>query len=187
MTAAALPSTPAPKAPGKGFAWALIIFGAISIVTGFVAAVYPGVTLLVISILFGINIIVISISDLVEALTDSEADTVARVLVALLSIVGLIAGLIVLRHPANSLAVIILAIGLYLVVAGVVQTIRALTTLTQDRARRAFLGLLTLVAGVIILAVPGISLVTLAIFAAAGMIVRGVGSIALGIALRKAA
>lgn len=185
-TATASPST-TPSAPGKGWAWALILFGVVSIVTGVVAAVYPGVTLLVISILFGINILIMSMSDLIEALTDSEADTVARVLVALLAIVGLVAGLIVLRHPWNSLAVIILVLGLYLVVAGVVHTIRALTTLTQDRARRAFFGLLTFAAGVLILAVPGISLVTLAAFAAAGMVVRGIGAITLGLALRKAA
>jgi uncharacterized membrane protein HdeD (DUF308 family) len=185
MTAAIAPN-PAPQVPGKGWAYALIFFGVVSIGTGFAAAVYPGVTLLVISILFGINIIIMSMVDLVEAITDSEAETLSRVLVGLLSILGLIAGIIVLRHPANSLAVIILAIGLYLIVAGVIHTVRALTTLTQDRARRALFGILTFTAGVIILAVPGISLVTLAAFAAAGMIVRGIGAIALGLKLRKA-
>jgi uncharacterized membrane protein HdeD (DUF308 family) len=163
----------------------MIAFGLISAVLGIVAISYPGVTLLVVSIVIGINIIVLSIADLVESALDHAASAPARVLSALLGLLGLIAGIIVLRHPGRSLAVLILAIGLYLVVAGAVHAFRALSELTADRARRALLGIAELSIGVLILAIPGIGLVTLAAFAAAGMLVRGLGAIWLGLQFLK--
>lgn len=173
--------------PSRGLGLAIIVFGVISIGAGIAALVYPGVTLLVISAIIGVNLLVLAISDLIEALTDSSQDGLTRVMLAILALFGLIAGLIVIRHPWSSLAVMILVIGIYLVVAGAVGAVRALATLTQDRAGKALVSLATMVLGIIVLAVPGLSLVTLAALAGGGMIVRGIGAIMIGLQARKIA
>lgn len=166
---------------GRGMAIFVIVVGVLSVIFGFVALAYPDVTLLVISLIFGINLIVFSAVDLVEAITDGDQDAVFRVLGAMLGLLGLVAGLIVLRHPWNSLAVLILVLGIYLVVAGFVGAIRAFRVLSSDRAARMLGAIATLAFGVIILALPELSLATLALLAGLGMVARGAVAVVLGI------
>lgn len=104
-----------------------------------------------------------------------------RVLGAMLGLLGLVAGLIVLRHPWNSLAVLILVLGIYLVVAGFVGAIRAFRVLSSDRAARMLGAIATLAFGVIILALPELSLATLALLSGLGMVARGAVAVVLGI------
>lgn len=174
-----------PPKPSKWLGWLFISLGVITIGFGIAALVYPKITLLVISLIFGINLLFIACLDLAEAIADHEADTLHRVLGALMAVIGLVAGLIVLRHPFDSLAVILLVLGIYLVVAGVVGAIQALRKLAADRAARALGAIAMLVVGLIILAVPGISLATLAILAGIGIIFRGIAVTVLGFATLK--
>lgn len=183
------PSTvdlPEARKIGRGLGIFFIVLGIATIGAGILALIYPGVTLLVISLLFGINLIVFSSFDLAEALFDGDdIDTTHRVLGAILGIIGLVAGLIVLRHPFNSLAVIILALGIYLIVAGVIATAKAFQQLTSDRAARMMAGIATLVFGVVILSLPGLSLATLAVLAGIGMMARGITAILIGLLALK--
>lgn len=172
---------------GRGLGIFFVVVGVLTIGAGFLAIAYPDVTLIVISLLFGINLIIFSSLDLAEAFLDGEEDTTHRVLGAILSVIGLILGLIVLRHPFNSLAVIILAIGIYLVVAGVVGSVRAITTLSEHRAAKMMASIATLIFGVLILALPQISLATVAILAGIGLIARGIGAVFIGLLALKAA
>lgn len=174
---------------GKALGIFFIVLGVVTIGAGILALLYPDVTLLVVSLLTGGALIVFSSLDLVEALTggDEALDTIHRVLSAAVAVLGLVLGIVVIRHPFNSLAVLILALGIYLTVAGIVGTVKAFRSLTSDRAARMFASVAMVVVGLLILALPGLSLKTLAIFAGIGLIARGVIAIFVGLVAIKTA
>jgi uncharacterized membrane protein HdeD (DUF308 family) len=165
--------------------WLLIAAGAVSIVAGLLAIAYPDITLLALAIFAGVNIIVLSALSLVEAFAPRSENT-SRTLAALLGVLGLIAGLVILRRPGETLLALLLVLGIWLVVYGVAGFFMALYELREDRAARMLVALADLVLGILILSLPDLSLRTVAILAGIGFIMRGVLALYAGWQLRKA-
>jgi uncharacterized membrane protein HdeD (DUF308 family) len=161
----------------------VIAAGAISIVMGLLAIFYPELTLLALAIFAGINLILLSALSLFHAFSP-DADASTRALSAVLGVLGLIAGLVVLRRPGETLLALVLVLGIWLVVSGVVHFLRALARI-EDRAVRMLVAICEVVLGVLILSVPDLSLRTLAIFAGIGFILRGSLEVYAGVQLRK--
>jgi uncharacterized membrane protein HdeD (DUF308 family) len=161
----------------------LIVAGALGVVAGLFAVAYPDITLLALALVAGINLMVLGIAGLIDAF-GGERDTTVRVLCAVLGLLGLIAGLVVIRRPGESLLAILLVLGIWLVVNGIVDFVRAFATI-EDRALRLLGAIVDVVLGVLILALPELSLGTLAILVGISFIVRGGVAIARGIALRR--
>ena len=82
--------------------WLIIAVGVISIVAGVLAIAYPDITLLALAIFTGVNLMVMGVFSLVDAFA-SDADSGVRTLSAILGVLGLIAGLVVLRRPGETL------------------------------------------------------------------------------------
>ena len=161
----------------------IVAVGVISIVAGVLAIVYPDVTLLALALIAGINLLLLGALGLVEAIT-ADDDGGARVLSGVLGLLGVIAGLVVMRRPGESLLAIILILGVWFVVSGVVDAIRALVV-PGDRAFRLLVAVFDLVLGGLILALPDVSLKTMALLAGIAFIVRGVFAIVVGLRLRR--
>jgi uncharacterized membrane protein HdeD (DUF308 family) len=88
--------------------------------------------------------------------------------------VALVAGVLLLVWPDRTLLLIGVVLGVYLVVFGVLQTIRALATpglLAMERALPATLGLLAVAAGAIAIARPDSSVLAVALAAGIYLIV----------------
>jgi uncharacterized membrane protein HdeD (DUF308 family) len=105
------------------------------------------------------------------------------VFAVLLGVLALIAGVIVLVRPGAGLLALVLVVGVYLIVAGVLQLASAFSD--PRPWLTALLGLLDVGLGIIILAVPGLSLVTFAVLFGIGLIVRGAVAIAEAVRLRR--
>jgi uncharacterized membrane protein HdeD (DUF308 family) len=163
--------------------WMFVLLGLVCLVTGVLAMVWPGVTLLTLGILFGIYLLVSAILEIIDAIA---GDPGGRALSAILGIVSLIAGLICIRRPGESLLAIVIVVGIFLIAEGVIRVIRAFTG-PGTRVWAVLLGLLDVGAGIVIMAWPEIGLVTLAIFFAVTMVVRGIFAIVVGFKLRSAA
>jgi uncharacterized membrane protein HdeD (DUF308 family) len=174
-----------PLAELRSAGWLVLAAGAVSIVAGLLAIAYPDITLLALAIFAGINIIVLSALALVDAFAPS-ADTGARTLSALLGILGLIAGLVILRRPGETLLALLIVLGIWLVVYGVAGFFMALYELREDRAARMLVAIADLVLGILILSLPDLSLRTVAILAGIGFVLRGVLALYAGWQLRKA-
>jgi uncharacterized membrane protein HdeD (DUF308 family) len=161
------------EAPGWGGSWWIpAVLGAISAIAGVLAIVWPGITLLALALLTGINMMLLSGFVIGDALGgEDHGDRTLRVV---LGVVGLIAGLIVIRRPGETLLVIILAAGIWLVVAGIVETIRGLVVASEHRVLRIIGGLVDVVLGICLLALPKLGLTTVAVLIGLGFIVRGV-------------
>jgi uncharacterized membrane protein HdeD (DUF308 family) len=162
--------------------WLLIAVGAISVIAGILAIAYPDITLLALAIFAGVNLCVLSALSLVDAFSDAGGGS--RALSAILGVLGLIAGLVILRRPGETLLVLVLVIGIWLVVSGVVHLIRGLGL--PDRAVHLVLAAAEIVLGGLILALPDLSLRTVAVLAGIGFVLRGAVAIYAGWQLRKA-
>jgi uncharacterized membrane protein HdeD (DUF308 family) len=161
----------------------VVLVGALSIVAGILAILYPDITLLALALIAGINLLLLGILGLVEAVTSNDDAGGTRVLSGVLGLLGVIAGLVVMRRPGESLLAIILILGVWFVVSGLVDAIRALVV-PGDRAFRLLVALFDLVLGGLILALPDESLKTLAVLAGIAFIVRGIFAVVIGLKLR---
>ena len=168
----------------KSAGWIVMGAGAVSIVAGLLAIVYPDITLLALALFAGVTLMVSGAVNLVDAL-GSGTDGGSRAVSAVLGVLGLVAGLIVLRRPGETLLVLVLAIGIWIVVSGAVQFIRAFEEL-EGRALRMLVAIGEIVVGALILALPDLSLRTVAVLAGVGFVLRGALGVYAGWQLRKA-
>jgi uncharacterized membrane protein HdeD (DUF308 family) len=170
---------------GRHWGWVLF-FGIVTVLAGLFALVWPGRTLQVIAVLFGIQLVVAGIFRFVTALAVDEASGGTRVLLALLGVLSFIVGLYALRNVLVTIAALALLLGIFWIVNGVVETFTALSDRgMQGRGWAIFMGLLSIVAGVVVLVYPGISLTTLAIVLGFWLIVFGVMEIVAAFRLRS--
>jgi uncharacterized membrane protein HdeD (DUF308 family) len=161
--------------------WMFLILGLVSTIAGILAIVYPDITLLAIGIFAGVSLLFLGAMDIVEAIAGAPE---SRALSAIVGVLSLLAGLICLRRPGESLLALVIVLGIYLVVAGVIRFVRAFAEL-EDRALLLGLAIIDIILGALILALPGVSLVTLAILFAISLIARGIFSIVLAFRLRS--
>ena len=161
----------------------LIIAGVLGTIAGILALVFPDLTLLALALIAGINLLLLGALSLVDSFSD-DGDTGARVLSAVLGLLGIMAGLVVMRRPGESLLAVLLVLGIWLVVTGIVDLVRAFAS-ARDRGLRLLAAAFDLVLGGLILALPDVSLKTLALLIGIAFIVRGVLSVVRGVALRR--
>jgi uncharacterized membrane protein HdeD (DUF308 family) len=170
---------------GRHWGWVLT-FGIVTLVAGLLALAWPGRTIVVIAVLFGIQLVVAGIFRFVAALAVDEASGATRVLLALLGVLSFIIGLYALRHILLTIAALALLLGIFWIVNGAVETFTALSHRgMQGRGWTVFMGLLSVLAGVVVLAYPGISLATLAIVLGIWLLVLGAMEIVLAFQLRS--
>src|SRR5688500_11898736 len=130
----------------------LVVAGVLSFGAGVLALAYPDITLLALALIAGINLLLLSAVTLTDAFSP-DADAGARALAGVLGVLGIIAGLTLMRRPGESLLVLLLVLGIWLVVTGVVDFVRALAT-PVGRPLRMRGALADVVLGALILAHP---------------------------------
>jgi uncharacterized membrane protein HdeD (DUF308 family) len=161
--------------------WMFAVLGVICVATGIAAIVWPDITLLALGIIFGIYLLIAAIIEIIDAIFGPPG---GRAISAILGIVALIAGVICIRRPGESLLAIVVVLGVYLIAEGVFRIVLAF----GSEGRRWWgvtLGAFDVIVGIVIMAWPEIGLVTLAVFFAVTMIVRGAFAIVIGFKLRS--
>jgi len=165
--------------------WLLLLSGLAGIIIGFAVIAWPGRTLTVFAVLVGIYLIIFGAIRFVQAVIGSEMEQ--RGLTALAGGLGFVVGLIVIREPVRSIAVLVILLGIYWVIAGLIETFVAIShSDTPQRGLVIFLGLLRFVTGLLVLAWPAITFLVLAWLAGAYMILAGVMEIVLAFQTRRA-
>ncbi|MDX6725893.1 MAG: hypothetical protein QOK49_698 [Baekduia sp.] len=163
--------------------WVPAAAGALSAIAGVLAIVWPGITLLALALITGINMVILGAFFLGDAIvSDDHGDRTLRVV---LGVVGIIAGLIVVRRPGETLLVLIMAAGIWLVLSGTVDVIRGILVASEQRVLRIAGGLIDIALGIGILALPELSLATVAVLVGVSFIVRGVLLVVAGWRLRS--
>jgi uncharacterized membrane protein HdeD (DUF308 family) len=162
--------------------WMFLVVGVISLLAGILAIVYPDITLLALGLFVGVGLLFAGALEVAEAIAGSPE---GRTLSAIVGVLAIIAGLICLRRPGESLLALVVVLGVYLVVAGIVRFIRSFSEL-ETRAAQMALGIIDVILGVLILSLPKLSLVTLAVLFAISLLVRGAFMVFLAFRLRGA-
>src|SRR5262249_5969856 len=137
----------------------LLSFGIISILAGLAAIFWPGSALLAVAIIFGAYLVVGGIFRFVAAFAVPGESGWERALMAFLALISLVVGLYLLRHPAYTVLIVALVLGIYWIIQGVLQLFAAIGHAEMaSRGWRIAGGLLSIVAGAIVFFYPGISL-----------------------------
>jgi uncharacterized membrane protein HdeD (DUF308 family) len=160
--------------------WLFLILGLVSVIAGVLAIVYPDLTLLALGIFAGVSLLMIGIMEIVEAIA---GDPDSRALTAIVGVLSVLAGLVCVRRPGESLLALVIVLGFWLIIEGIVRFIRAFSEL-EDRALLMGLAILDIILGILILALPDLSLVTLAVLFAISLLARGVFAIITAFKLR---
>ena len=102
----------------------------------------------------------------------------------MIGVLSAIAGLILIKHPFDTLVVFTLIIGVWFVVAGIVRFVTAFSS-PQGRGSNIVISLVDVVAGAVILAWPDLGLSTVAVIIGIVLILRGILFVAAGWQLRR--
>jgi uncharacterized membrane protein HdeD (DUF308 family) len=95
-------------------------------------------------------------------------------------------GLYAVRHTLVTVATLALLLGIFWIVNGAIEVFTALAhRAMRDRGWTIFMGALSVVAGVVVLVYPGISLITLAVVLGVWLLLYGVMEIVLAFRLRS--
>ena len=165
--------------------WGLVVvMGVLSIILGVLAVVYPGATIVTVSIFFAAWLFVSGIFSLVGSFT-RDGDTGSRVLAAILGVLSIIVGWALLRSPFQSVEVFIFVLGVFWLVQGIMTFVGAFSR-KEGRNWQLFIGIIGSIAGVIILVYPISSAVTLALIGGIWLVILGITQLIAGFQLRSA-
>lgn len=166
---------------------AVIALGVVAMLGGVAVLVWPGATLVAIAVIFAIELLVMGVMRLVTAFSTSEASGGGRFLHVLLGVVAILAGIIFVRHPFATIAILGLLLGAFWVVVGVIELFDAVAARNMPgRGWAIAAGAVSLVAGVFILAFTGASLVVMVWLVGLQLLVYGAVTIVRGNELRRA-
>ena len=169
----------------RHWGWVLA-FGVITIAAGIAVLVWPRETLVVVAVVFGIQLIVTGLFRFVSAFATSDLTGGSRVLFALLGVLSVIVGLWAVRHVLLTLVALVLLLGIFWVVNGLVEIFTAAShRLMPNRGWTIGMGILSVFAGIIVLAFPGLSLISLAVILGIWLLVFGVMEVVAAFRLRS--
>ena len=172
---------------GRHWGWVLF-FGVITLALGILALAWPGRTLIVVAVVFGVQLVVMGVFRFVAAFAFPDLGGGTRVLYALLGVLSLIIGLYALRHVLITIVALALLLGIFWVVNGTTELFTAISLREMpNRGWNIFAGILGIIAGIILLAYPGISVLTLAIVVSVWLIVYGMMLISVASQMRSLA
>jgi uncharacterized membrane protein HdeD (DUF308 family) len=165
--------------------WIPAVIGVISIGAGVLAIAWPDVTLLALALITGINLLALSGFAIGNAIASGEGDE--RTLGIVLGVAGIVAGVIVIRRPQETLLLVIVAAGIWLVLSGIIEAIRGFTVARGHRLLQVGSGLVDVIIGVLLLALPDLGLTTVAVLVGIAFIIRGLSLAVLAVRLRRTA
>ena len=170
----------------KSLSTSLIVRGILAVAVGIIALAWPSVTVLALVIVFAVYAFIASGMQAARAFSSRNAGPVIGHL--LLGLVDLAAGIIALAWPGPTALVLVLVVGVWAIVAGLVEIAAAFGHGEAAGTRALFIlgGLITVAFGVVLCARPGIGAVTLALLFGLFSLIAGTWMLVQGIELRRA-
>lgn len=169
---------------GGGSWWLLLVSGIVSLVLGGALIFATQGTLTLVATLIGIWILLIGLIRFLMATFDSDLED--RWVVAIVGIVGVVLGVVVIRNQEAAIATVVVLVGVYWLIAGLVDLFRAMSDRdAPQRGWRITGGLLSIAAGVVVLLWPAASVQVLAFIAGIYLVVAGVVEIVGSLRLRR--
>jgi uncharacterized membrane protein HdeD (DUF308 family) len=165
-----------------------LVSGILSLIVGAVILAWPGISILAAAIAFGVYLLITGAAQVVFAFS-LHVSAGSRILLFISGAASLILAVLAFRHFGQGYAVLLLAIwiGIGFIFRGVATTVSAISDpVLPGRGWSIFIGVISLLAGIVVLAYPFSSIVTLAIVVGAWFLVIGVFEIVSSFGIRKA-
>ena len=162
--------------------------GILSLILGVLVLAWPGISILVAAVAFGVYLLISGIAQVIFAFS-LQVSAGSRILLFISGAASLILAVLAFRHFGQGYAILLLAIwiGIGFIFRGVATTISAISDPNlPGRGWSIFVGVISLLAGIIVLASPFASIVTLAIVVGVWFVVIGVFEIVSSFGIRKA-
>lgn len=162
--------------------------GFLSLIIGVLVLAWPGISVLAAAIAFGVYLLITGVAQVIFAF-GLHVSAGSRILLFISGAASLILAVLAFRHFGQGYAVLLLAIwiGIGFIFRGVATTISAISDpALPGRGWSIFVGVISSLAGIVVLASPFASIVTLAIVAGAWFVVIGMFEIASSFGIRKA-
>jgi len=169
----------------KSYWWLLLISGVVSILLGGALLFWPGKTLTVVGFLIGLWMLFAGVLRFLIALFGGDTD--GRWVILVVGIVGIVLGIVVMRNPSETIAIIVLIAAIFWIITGLVDVFRGISDSgMESRGWVIFGGVVAALAGAIVLLWPAASLLVLAVIAGVFFIVDGILQIIAGFRVRSA-
>ncbi|OMC10641.1 hypothetical protein A5747_07645 [Mycobacterium sp. IS-836] len=165
-----------------------LLSGILSLILGILVLAWPGISVLVAAIWFGVYLLITGIAQVVFAFS-LHVTAGSRILLFISGAAALILAVLAFRHFGQGYAVLLLAIwiGVGFIFRGVATTISAISDPTlPGRGWSIFVGVISLLAGIVVIASPFDSIITLALVVGVWFVVIGVFEIVSSFGIRKA-
>lgn len=162
--------------------------GVLTLIVGALVLAWPGISVLAAAIAFGVYLLITGVAQVVFAFS-LHVSAGSRILLFISGAASLVLAVLAFRHFGQGYAVLLLAIwiGIGFVFRGVATTVSAISDPTLPaRGWSIFVGVITLIAGIVVLAWPLASIITLAIVVGSWLAVIGAFEVIASFAIRKA-
>jgi len=161
--------------------WLLVLVGLAAVVAGGILVAKPSNSLATLAVVFGIFLLIDGVVEMIRSFGHGVEN---RALAAILGILGIVIGIALIRHPFHGVTAIGLLIGIWLVAAGAIRLMRAIVE--GVNLLGIAIALLEIAVGIVIVSDPHIGYATLAVLTGIWLIISGIGTIGLGVAIRRA-
>lgn len=170
----------------KSTSTSMILVGVLAIIAGIIALAWPGITILVLVIMFAIYAFSDAVLQGTRAFSGGGAGPVIGHL--LLGLIDVAAGVMALAWPGATALVLVLVVGFWAFAGGIAEFAFAFAAGETAGTRTLFLlgGLVSMAFGVVLFARPGVGAVTLALLYGLFALFYGISQIAAGVHLRSA-
>ncbi len=169
---------------GESWGWVLA-FSVATLILGVLVMAWPSATVKLVALLFGLQLFVGGLFSLVRAFTRGGEGS--RVLLAVLGVLGILVGIFVLRHLFQTVVILVILLGVYWVLHGIIEFFVAIDQRgAPARGLNATMGILSFIAGVVVLSWPSPTLLVLVWVLGIWLVVYGLVGIAGAFMVRRA-
>jgi uncharacterized membrane protein HdeD (DUF308 family) len=163
---------------------ATVFFGGLTLILGIIVSLRPSGSLNVVAVLLGVLMILSGIIHLIRVFDPLEAN---RVWLGIAGLLFIVIGVILIRHLHLTRSIIGLIIGISWIVQGLTALIGGIAGgVREGRAWWITFGLVSLIAGIVVVSTPASSLNVLAVLLGIWFVIMGVFEIIGGLLLRHA-
>ncbi|MCT7659910.1 HdeD family acid-resistance protein [Mycobacterium deserti] len=178
--------SPAPPSLLQHLWKSTLVSGILAVILGVAVLTWPAITIVIAAILFGAYLLVTGISQVILAFS-VHVSAGGRVLLFISGAAALILAVLCFRSLQESILLLAIWVGVGFIFRGVATAVSAISDTTlPGRGWEIFIGVISLIAGVVMLAAPFESIATLTVVVGIWLIVLGVFEVVSAFGIRKA-
>ncbi|SOJ55069.1 hypothetical protein MSIMFB_02559 [Mycobacterium simulans] len=160
--------------------------GVLSLILGILILAWPQISVLAAAIAFGVYLVLTGVAQVAFAFA-LHVSAGSRILLFISGAASLILAVLAFRHFGNAVLLLAIWIGIGFIFRGVATSVSAISDpALPGRGWSIFVGLISLIAGIVVLAAPFESIITLAVVVGIWFVVIGVFEIVSAFGIRKA-